>query len=133
MRRKLTAVVLAVLVFSLIAASAASLGGITSSNIGADTTVVASCDNDGINATWGTVTYDTGTGRYVVTGLVLDGIHDDCVGRTAGITVTNDAGDTVYATTSATVIAVNPNDNEATLSFAAVDAELIERLHVTIG
>ena len=49
LRRKLTAVVLAVLVFSLIAASAASLGPITvNDDLGASTAVVSSCDTDGV-------------------------------------------------------------------------------------
>ena len=54
MRRKLTAVVIAVFVFGLITASAASLGGInTDADLGADTNTIAACDaGDGVVASF---------------------------------------------------------------------------------
>ena len=55
MRKKLTAILLAALAFGLIAASAASLGGINSSDLGADASVVAACDTDGVTSPTRTV------------------------------------------------------------------------------
>lgn len=81
MRKRLTAVVLAVLVFSIIAASAASLGGINQADLGADATVVASCDTDGVTVDY-TLSYtDTGDpGYFAVTEVVVTDINANCNG-----------------------------------------------------
>ena len=90
MRKKLTAVILAVLVFSLIAASAASLGGITYDGVGADNVSVnASCETDlsGVHASFETA-WDSGDSRYEVSRVVISGIHDDCLGQRISVTLT---------------------------------------------
>ncbi|HIE21361.1 MAG TPA: hypothetical protein EYP73_02025, partial [Acidimicrobiia bacterium] len=78
MRRKLTAIVLAVLVFSLIAASAASLGGITTADLGADATVVAACDTDGVDVSYNTRYSPGAPGNYEVTSVVVSNIASAC-------------------------------------------------------
>ena len=89
MRKKTTAVVLAVLVFSLIAASAASLGGITTADIGAEVDVVASCDTDGVTVSFGT-TFD-GT-EYVVDSVTVSGIDAPCIGQDLSVTLSGLVG-----------------------------------------
>lgn len=107
MRRKLTAVVLAVLVFSLIAASAASLGGISTSDLGAETTVVVGCDTDGVTVDF-TTTYNATTGEFDISAVDigdLDGCDTQSIEVEAyasgGASLGNDSG-TVSGNTDAT-------------------------------
>ena len=46
-------------------ASAASLGGVESANLGSSATVVASCDTDGVTVDYSTA-YDSASGTYLV-------------------------------------------------------------------
>lgn len=78
--------VAAVAVAAFGAASAASLGGLSSAEVGANDTVVASCDTDGVNLTY-TTAYDATASTYQVTSATVDGIADDCVGQTLAVTV----------------------------------------------
>lgn len=90
MRRKLTAIVLAVLAFSMIAASAASLGGITTSSLGAETDVVAGCDPDGIAVDF-TVAFSGGvykTSTVDITGIATP----SCDGQDLAVTLTDGSG-----------------------------------------
>lgn len=100
MRRKLTAIVIAVFVFSLIAASAATLGGISNSaQLGAEATVVAGCDSDGITISY-TTAYNTTTNAYDVTAVDI-GDLDGC--DTQAISVTLSDGTSVLGSDSGTV------------------------------
>ena len=58
--------VAAVAVAAFGAASAASLGGLSSAEVGANDTVVASCDTDGVSMTY-TTAYDATASKYQVT------------------------------------------------------------------
>lgn len=89
-KRKTLAVVAAVAAFAAVSASAASLGGLTSDNLGADATVVASCDKDGVSVSY-TTQYDVTSKAYLVTKVQLDGIDVLCAGQTASLTL-SDAG-----------------------------------------
>jgi len=102
-RKKVMAVVLAVLAFSLIAASAATLGGITNSDLGADTTVVAACnDGTGVAVDWGTPSYlGAPDHEYVVTEFHVTGLTG-CDGQNIDVTLSNGAG-TSTKTLSGTV------------------------------
>jgi hypothetical protein len=71
--------------------SAATLGGLGGPQLGADTETVASCDSDGVSVDYAT-TYDTATGRYVVTGLTLQGVAAACAGQDAEVTVGGTGG-----------------------------------------
>ena len=51
-RRIAVAVIAGVGTFGVIGASAASLGGITGSSLGADAAVIGSCDTDGVSLTY---------------------------------------------------------------------------------
>lgn len=92
MRKKLTAIVLAVLAFSMIAASAASLGGITTSQLGAETDTVAGCDPDGILVDF-TVAYNATTGEYDTASVDITDIESPaCDGQTISATLTDSTG-----------------------------------------
>lgn len=89
MRKKLTAIVLAVLAFSMIAASAASLGGITTADLGADTALIAACDADGIAADF-TVSFSGG--EYQTNTVVISGIDATCLGQEISVTLLDGTG-----------------------------------------
>jgi hypothetical protein len=78
-RRKSAAVALAVIgIAGLSLASAAQLG-LTSASVGAGSTVVASCDTDGIAVGY-TNAYNTTTNKYDVSGVTLTGVNAACNG-----------------------------------------------------
>lgn len=90
MRKKMTAIVLAVLAFSMIAASAASLGGITTSQLGAETDTVAGCDPDGINVDF-TVAFSGG--EYKTSTVDITEIDSPaCDGQDIAVTLTDGSG-----------------------------------------
>lgn len=127
MRRKLTASVLAVLVFSVMAASAASLGGINTADLGADATVVASCDTDGVDLDY-TLSYVPGApGNFEVATVVVTNINVAC--NTYAIDVSLGDGATELGSGSDTVAA-----GGATVTISAgVDAELVTEVGVVIS
>ena len=127
MRRRLTAVVLAVLVFGLIAASAASLGGISTSDLGADATVVASCDTDGVTVDYTTSYVPGAPGSFDVATVVVTGINIAC--NTYAIDVSLGDGTSVLGTGSSTVAA-----GAATVTISAgADAELVTEVGIVIS
>ena len=107
MRKRLTAVVLAVLVFSLIAASAASLGGINQADLGADATIVASCDTDGVVVDY-QLSYNFGTGQFDISDVDVTSINANCNGDDIYVEIgasgaTIDSGSGTVALGAATV------------------------------
>lgn len=88
MRRRFTALILAVVAFALIAASAASLNGITTADLGADVSFVASCESNGVTARFLT-RYEPAIGGYELRRIIIRGIHDDCIGQWLSVTASN--------------------------------------------
>lgn len=78
--------------FGLAAASAASLGGLTTGSLGADNAAVASCDTNGVTLAYGTPTYDATSGVYRVSTATVSGIAAPCVGKTVSVTLADSAG-----------------------------------------
>src|SRR5207342_968809 len=73
-RRRIAAAIIAgAATLGVVGASAASLGGITSNSLGADTAVVGSCDLDGVTLAY-TNSYDATLGRYQTTAVNVTGI-----------------------------------------------------------
>ncbi|MGB7859834.1 MAG: hypothetical protein WBM90_05000 [Acidimicrobiia bacterium] len=122
---------MAVLVFSLIAASAASLGGIRTADVGADVDVVASCDTDGVDASYAT-SYDAIGGEYVVDSVTIDGIDDNCVGDAIEVTLTGPLG-VVLDTVSGSVAAGTADDNTFNSAVTGVTAAALEGVAVVIS
>lgn len=90
-RKKVTAVILALFVFSLIAASAASLGGITTTaDLGAETTAIVGCDTDGITIAF-TTTYNSTNEEFDIATVEI-GDLDGCDGQTIDVEVFDSAG-----------------------------------------
>ena len=90
-RRRLAMAALGVAAFGAIAASAAGLGGLNSTSVGSNDTVVASCDTDGVNITY-TTSYSATASKYMVTSVTLSGVNAACNGETAAVTVKDGTG-----------------------------------------
>ncbi len=99
-RRNLLALLAGVLAFALVVGAAASLGGITSSNLGADDSVVASCDTDGVTTAYTTVYNTTGSAGFKVDDVTVGAIAAPCVGDSMTITLTGAANASLASATS---------------------------------
>jgi hypothetical protein len=88
MNKKVLAACGGLAAFGVLTAAAASLGGLTSSSLGSDQTVVASCDTDGMQLTY-TNNYNTGTNAYTTTAVVVTGVNPGCTGKTARLSLEN--------------------------------------------
>lgn len=91
-KRMVGAVAAGALAIGVVGASAASLGGITSDSLGADTGTIASCDTDGVQLRPFTNSYDATLGRYQTSGVTVAGIAAACASKTLSITLKDAAG-----------------------------------------
>ena len=82
------AVLAALLVFGGVLAMAASLGGITSTEVGADNTALASCDTNGVSTTY-TTAWDGTDDRYEISTVTVSGVADACDGQTLSVSLTD--------------------------------------------
>ncbi len=75
-----------------VVASANSLGGVTTSTLGAGTHLVASCDSDGVG-----VSYTTSflNGDYTVATADVSGINVACAGKNIKVTLYDADGDAI--------------------------------------
>jgi hypothetical protein len=85
------AVLAALLVFGGVLAMAASLGGITSTKVGADNTSLASCDTDGVSTSY-TTGWDATDKRYEISSVTVAGVADACDGQTLNVSLTDSTG-----------------------------------------
>lgn len=126
-RRQVTAIVAGFAVLGLTSASAASLGGITATSLGADVGVVASCDTDGVTVAFTNV-YSTALGRYQTTAVTVGGLNAACATKALNLTLrdaTNAAIGTgtiasLTAAASQTVTLTPPGANANAVAGAAV-------------
>ena len=84
-KRKLAAVAAGLAIAGAVGASATSLGGVDSNELGADTTDVSACDSDGIDVDWEPV-FNPGLGEYVAY-FTLSDIDTDCLATPYKITI----------------------------------------------
>lgn len=110
-------------------AMAATLGGITSTGLGADTTVVASCDTDGVSVAY-TTTWDAPNAIYEVTTVTVSGLNATCDGKAISVSLTNAAGD-VSVTGTETLDLSNSATSDA-VTVAAIDAEVVSDTAIVI-
>jgi hypothetical protein len=85
------AVLAALLVFGGVLAMAASLGGITSTKVGADNTALASCDTDGVSTSY-TTAWDGTDDRYEISTVTVSGVADACDTQTLSVSLTDSTG-----------------------------------------
>ena len=82
----------------IIAASAATLGGLNSTSLGADNTSLTSCDTDGLNIAY-TNTYDATGQRFVVAHAVISGINSACASKVMSVELTGASGTALSSST----------------------------------
>ncbi len=107
-------------------AMAATLGGLASENLGAQSSVVASCDGDGVTTAF-TVAYDAADARDEVTVVSVGGVHVDCAGQTLTVTLT-DSSNAVRDTASMTAV----SGTNAVSTGTPPAAVLVENVHIVI-
>jgi len=130
-RKKLLAVVMAVLVFGLIAASAASLGGINTADLGADSVVVAACDTDGVDVDYN-YTYNSGApGYFEMTSVDVSSIAAGCDNYAIHVTLGDDGTLGELGTGDVADIGATGTINVAIS--AGVDAEAVEEIGIVIS
>lgn len=121
LRRKMLAVLAGLLVFGLVSAAAATLGGLTVQSLGAESEVVASCDNDGIAVDWGTALQGV---EYVVDSVELSDVAAACDGLNVEVTVFDgDSPNNVLATVSGVA------DDSGSLSLALGSPQPASEIH----
>jgi hypothetical protein len=126
-RRRILWSIAAVTVASACGASAATLGGIGSTRLGAGDTPVTPCDSDF------TETYTTSGGN--VASVLIAGIADPaCEGGALSVRLTNSAGDSVASGGPVTVTTDGDTaDNAVSVSMSPqTAAENVANIHVSV-
>jgi hypothetical protein len=120
-------------------ATAASLGGITTSNLGSDDQLVESCDPDGVTVTWDTEYFDPdnttpGDSYFEVTEVDVAGLHADCGGSDMTVLLAGNTDTELIRLTKTTAQdAFDISNNAATIPASGhVPAEDVYSAHVLI-
>ena len=129
-KRTILALLVGLVVFGSLYAMAASLGGITSDSVGADSTVVASCDTDGVTAAYVTA-WDATDKRYEITTATVGSVADTCDGRTMSVSLTDTSGAQIG--TGSLVIPTSGATSFAVTMSTPPSAKLTEGIHILIA
>ncbi len=130
-RRNLLALLAGVLAFALVVGAAASLGGITSTNLGADDSVVASCDTDGVTTAYTNTYNTTGTAGFKVDDVTVGGVNDACDGDSMTVTLTGAANASLGSATQAVPTGAGTT-NVIDFLGQSILAESVTGVHVVI-
>jgi hypothetical protein len=128
-KRTILALLVSLVIFGSLYAMAASLGGITSDSVGADSTVIASCDTDGVTAAYVTG-WDATDKRYEITTTTVGGVSDTCDGRTMSVSLTDTSGAQIG--TGSLVIPTSGATSFAVTMSTPPSAKLTEGIHILI-
>ena len=124
---------MALFVFSLIAASAASLNGISTAELGADSTVVASCDADGVDVDYNWNYINGDPGLFDVVSVDVSGIDSACNGFDLYV----ELGDQSVSLGSGSVNAIDTSSQPVTVAITPtgteVDAEDVTEIGIVIS
>ena len=129
-KRVLVSILAGLVVFAGVFAMAASLGGITSNKVGADNTVVASCDTDGVSTSYATG-WDATDKRYEVTSVTVGGVNDACDGQTLSVSLTDSTGAQIGS--GSVAIPTSAVTSHTVTMSTAPSAKLTEGVHVLIS
>lgn len=125
--------VLGTAVFAGVFASAASLG-VSTETLGAGGTSVASCDTDGVKATYATA-YDSTVPGYKVSTITVTGIADTCKNLSYKIQATKTDG-TALTAASGTLGAFTTGSTDNTVAAtpaAVLKAAEVEGVYIVIS
>lgn len=118
-----------VLIAGIASASAATLGGLTSSSVGADNSVVAACDTDGIAIAY-TTAYNATAQEYQVSAVNFSGVNAACNSKAASVSLRN--GTTALSTADSTSITVTAGAFSLTLG-SPIPAASIDGVSLVIS
>ena len=120
----------------IVAASAATLGTISSTKLGSGDTTVGSCDSDGVSVSY-TYAYNAAVGhqRYEVSAATVNSIASpSCDSKNISVTLTGASGVNLDTSTAATVPVGASGVAVATVAFAVpVSAEAVQGASVVIS
>lgn len=117
-------------VFSVVLATAASLGTVTDGKVGAGSTTVSSCETDGVSTSYATA-WDATDDRYEVTSVTVGAITaGNCTGKVVKVALLDSTDAVIGEGTSA---AVGAADTTASVTMTPqASAQAVVRVHVTI-
>lgn len=136
-KRIFLALTLGLVVFGAVFAFAASLGGVTTADLGADDQTVASCDGNGVGVNWSTgaaspvYTTDTVAG-YKVNDVVVTGIDASCATGELKVTLTGASNAALGSVTAGGAIGATGTETVNFLS-QKIPAESVTGVHVMIN
>lgn len=130
-KRTLVALVAGLAVFATTFAFAATLGGLTSGEVGANNTVVAACDTNGVTTSYSAASWDATDQRYEVSQVTVGDVNDACDGDTLKVTLTDSGGAQLAEGTL--VIPTDASTSHTVSLGSAVAATAVEGVHVVIG
>ena len=131
MNKKVMAACGGLAAFGVLTAAAAGLGGLSSSSLGADQTVVASCDSDGMVLSY-TNAYSATPGTYTVASVVATGVASPCGGKYYNLTLSG-AGGTSLGAYSGTVSLAGTTLTITTTSPVVAAASVVSAALVITG
>lgn len=126
--RKTAAILVTVGVFGALTASAAALGGLNSATLGAEQTIVASCDTDGIDLGYEN-SYNQASGAYFTDAVTLSGVNDACDGLKFKLTLSDGSS----ALTEATGTVSTSDGTQRVGLDSPVSAELVNSAALVIA
>ncbi len=132
-KKLLVGAVMGVAVFGAVFASAASLG-VTTETLGAGGTSVASCDTNGVKATY-TTAYDAAVPGYKVSTITVTGIADTCKNLAYKIQATKTDGTALTAAsgTLGAFTAGSTDNSVAATPGALLKAAEVEGVYIVIS
>ncbi len=130
-RQAIFALALGIVGVGGVLASAASLN-IANSTLGAGTTVIASCDTNGVRLDYNN-TYVPSAGRYDTTSVVVTGLNNVCNGKRLNLTLKRNTG-AVLGTGSILSLNLPIGTTSATVTISpAANANLVRGAAVVIS
>lgn len=134
--RKPAAIALGIVgVAGLSFASAATLGGLNVGSLGADTSIVAACDTNGIGVGFSNG-YVAATKAYGVQAVNLTGVADACAGKNVKVTLADASGVSLGEVSVPTVTLAGTTVDAKTLAVAfpaGVSASAVANVAVVIN
>lgn len=139
-RMKIVAILAGLGAAGLLAASAATLGGLNTADLGADTTVVAACQTTGQIAADYTTTYEPALvvdtvpdpdviGGYVVDTVTISNLNASCFGQAMDVTLADDTGASLA---TATIDPIDAASEDLDVSGDDVSAIDVTRIAIVI-
>lgn len=133
-KKLLVALAVGVAVFAAAYASAATLGGLNSDDLGSDDDVVASCDTTGGVVTAYQTSYSAAEQTYVVDSVVVSSIDAACANQKIKVTLTDDASTPVVLGSGGPTTVTSPSTTVSITGVGhPVHADEVYGLHILIS